>query len=302
MRAQEFIFEDEQLDEGFAQFLAKLGLAAIPMLGAGTGLYIDKLLNRNDITPTQKAAIAIHQNVPQEKLSPEVKAKIPDAQNLLRNLPQSDQAKKDIDSITKPPSLQKLKIVPITGNSNELFLKKFAESRGITGIELAAFMAQCAHESLNFTKMVEMAGGSKYEPKFQRDRKTGRLIIDPKTNKPINYNKDAAKLGNDQPGDGERFKGRGFIQLTGRDNYRMASMFVFGNQKLLEKGNESLAEDPEIAARIAVWYWKERVRPKVDDFKNVRDVTFPINSGLAGLERREKLFTAYLQAASGKRN
>ena len=226
-----------------------------------------------------------------------VKAKFPDAQNLIKNTTQGTQSQKDLDSITKPPNVQKLKIVPITGNSNEVFLKKFAEARGITGIELAAFLAQCAHESFNFTKMVEMAGGAKYEPKFQKDKKTGQLILDPKTKKPMNFNKDATKLGNNQPGDGERFKGRGYIQLTGRDNYRMASMYVFGDQRLLEKGNESLAEDPEIAAHIAVWYWKERVRPKVDNFQNVRDVTFPINSGLAGLDKREKLFTTYLQAA-----
>lgn len=298
MRAKEFIFEEDQLDEGLAKFLANLGLTAI--LGTGFGLTVDKLLDRDDITPTQKAAIAIQANVPIQKLSPDIQQKIPDAKQLIQSMPQqaqSSQAQKDISAITQPPNIQKIKIVPITNNPTEVKLKKFAEQQGIKGIELAAFMAQCAHESWNFSKMEEVAGGSKYEPKFQKDKKTGKLIIDPKTKKPVNFNRDAAKLGNNQPGDGERFKGRGYIQLTGRDNYRMASLYVFGDLRLLEKGKEVLAADPAIAAYIAVWYWKERVRPKVDNFSSVRDVTFPINSGMAGLDKREKLFTAYLQAA-----
>lgn len=296
MRASEFIFEEDQLDEGLVKFLANLGLTAI--LGTGVGLTIDKLLNRDDVTPTQKAAIALHTNTPTQTLPPEVQQKIPDAKQLIQNMPQQaqpTQAKQDAPTATPAP--KKIKVQPIYNNSQEVFLKKFAEARGITGVELAAFMAQVAHESWNFTKMVEVAGGAKYEPKFQKDKKTGKIIVDPKTKKPVNFNRDAAKIGNNQPGDGERFKGRGYIQLTGRDNYRMASMYVFGDTRLTERGQEELAADPEIAAHIAVWYWKERVRPKVDDFMNVRDVTIPINSGLAGLDKREKIFTAYLQAA-----
>lgn len=301
MRANEFILEDNQLDEGLAKFLANLGLTAI--LGTGVGLTIDKLLNRDDVTPTQKAAIALQTNTPTQTLPKEVQQKIPDAKQLIQNMPQQaqpTQAKQNIPAVTKTP--KKILIQPIYNNSQEVFLKKFAESRGITGIELAAFMAQVAHESWNFTKMVEKAGGARYEPKFQKDKKTGKLIVDPKTRRPVNFNRDAAKVGNTQPGDGERFKGRGYIQLTGRDNYRMASMYIFGDTRLTERGQEQLAADPEIAAHIAVWYWKERVRPKVDDFMNVRDVTFPINSGLAGLDKREKIFTAYLQAAGVSTN
>ncbi|WP_291537846.1 glycoside hydrolase family 19 protein [Brevundimonas sp.] len=63
-----------------------------------------------------------------------------------------------------------------------------------TGLRLAHFMGQCAHESLGFKAMEEIASGADYE---------GR-----------------ADLGNTQPGDGKRYKGRGPIQTTGRANYR----------------------------------------------------------------------------------
>lgn len=297
MRAHEFIFE-EQIDEGLGKFLASIGL--VGLLGTGAGLTIDKLMKSPEVTSTQKAAIAINQNIPNDRLSPEIVAKIPDAKTLIQKTQPSGQAKQDLDAITKPPSVQKFQVKPIFNNPYESKLKKFAEARGITGVELIAFMSQCAHETANFTKMTEMAGGSKYEPKFAKDKK-GNIMLDPKTNKPVVINRDAAKLGNNQPGDGERFKGRGFIQLTGRDNYKAASLFVFGNLKLLEKGNEDLAADPEIAARIAVWYWKERVRPKVDNFQDVRDVTSPINPGLAGLPQRQKLFVDYMQAAKSNK-
>ena len=61
-------------------------------------------------------------------------------------------------------------------------------------------------------------------------------------------------LGNTEPGDGYKFKGRGLIQFTGRKLYAEASEFLFGDPDVLTNNPELLAEDPILGARAAAWY------------------------------------------------
>jgi predicted chitinase len=177
----------------------------------------------------------------------------------------------------------------VTGSPHERFLTKAALEAGITGIELAQFLAQTAHESHSFKSMTEYGNSKyfkKYEPKFLKDKKTGNIITDPKTKKPKNFNPKAATLGNTARGDGEKFKGRGYIQLTGRYNYRKAGE-VLG---LPLEDKPELVEKPEVAAKVAIWFWQSRVQPKVSDFSNTKAATRPINPGLKGLEDRKEKF------------
>lgn len=155
-------------------------------------------------------------------------------------------------------------------------LKTAASANGIHGTELAQFLAQCAHESANFTRMEEIGSSKyftkKYDPEYS-----------PKT---------AKILGNVEPGDGERYKGRGFIQLTGRDNYRMAGKAL----NLPLEANPELAARPDVAAVVAVWFWKNRVASKVKNFANTKQATKPINPALKGLEQRQEKFKQYQMA------
>ncbi len=161
----------------------------------------------------------------------------------------------------------------VTGNPNEVKLLKTAVTAGLKGVELAAFMAQCAHESLNF-KRLEERGGEKRFARYEPGTRLGNA------------------LGNTEKGDGKRFKGRGFIQLTGRWNYAKAA-----KQTGLDLvNNPELAAEPEAAAMLAVWYWKFRVQPRVKDFDDVEAVTKPINSKYSGLEDREKKFKVFKKA------
>jgi predicted chitinase len=64
-------------------------------------------------------------------------------------------------------------------------------------------------------------------------------------------------LGNNEPGDGWKFRGRGFIQITGKGNYAAASKAIFQDQRLVT--NPDLALDPKVAALIAAWYTESRV-------------------------------------------
>ena len=146
--------------------------------------------------------------------------------------------------------------------------KDAATEAGLSGAELAAFMAQVAHESDGFNTAKEYASGSAYE---------GR--------------KD---LGNTQAGDGKRYKGRGYIQLTGRSNYEKAGKAL----GLDLVGNPSLAEDPKVAADVSVWFWKTKVKPQVPDFLDTERVTKVVNGGFNGLDDRK----SYLERFTKKWN
>jgi len=153
----------------------------------------------------------------------------------------------------------------VTGNPHEVYLRKAAEKAGIAGHELTAFLSQCAHETLDFKHMKEIGGSldfRKYDPKYAPRK--------------------ARQLGNKQVGDGAKYKGRGYIQLTGRDNYKKAGSAL----GLPLEAKPELVEKPEVAAKVAVWYWQNRVAPKVDSFKDNKAVTKTINPGMKHLDQR----------------
>jgi len=154
----------------------------------------------------------------------------------------------------------------------ESTLKNVAMKSGLKGTELAQFMAQCQHETLNFTKMKEIGGSldfKKYDPKHAP--------------------KKAKALGNTKAGDGSRYAGRGFIQLTGRDNYKRAGEAL----GLPLEQHPEMVENPMTAAKVAVWFWKNRVQAKVDYFNDTTAVTKVINPGLRGLDSRQSAFKDY---------
>lgn len=163
----------------------------------------------------------------------------------------------------------------------EKYLHDYAISQGINGIELAALLAQCSHESAGFTKFTEDGPvGAKNPAAYFRKYD-------------IRYNKRTATiLGNVKPGDGYRYRGRGYIHLTGRSNYQ-----IFGKKigQPLEEQPE-LAADPKIAAEIAVEYWKSRVQGRVSDFGDIEAVTKPINKGLKGVTDRLRRFKEYMKS------
>jgi predicted chitinase len=162
--------------------------------------------------------------------------------------------------------------------NNEITLQRAARKAGIKGQELAQFMAQMKHESWDFERMKEKAqpGVKDYYAKRYD------LKYSPKT---------AKILGNKHAGDGARYHGRGFVQLTGRDNYRMASD-ALGIDLL---NHPELASKPDVAAKIAVWYWNTRVKPSVQNFADTVAVTKKINPAARGLENRHENFKDYMK-------
>jgi putative chitinase len=114
----------------------------------------------------------------------------------------------------------------------------------------------------------------------------------------------AKKLGNTEPGDGERFKGRGFIQVTGRWNYTAASEKLskaFG-KKIDLVTNPELLEDPRVATYASLWFWLNQVAPKVKNFNNTAQISQKVNGAVVKTTHqkgREENFKKY-QAAIGK--
>jgi len=162
-------------------------------------------------------------------------------------------------------------------NPQRDYLVAQARAAGIRGAELSHFVAQAAHETGDWQHMVEQPPQGARNPQRYFARKyDGKRI-----------------LGNTKPGDGYRFRGRGYIQLTGRDNYTRV-----GRALGIDLVNHpELAADPATAARIAVYFWKKRVAPRVADFERagVRDVTRGINPAQRGLERRQAQFAKVAQ-------
>jgi putative chitinase len=230
--------KDESLEEGWKEKVAALGLGAAAIGGVAVDDYISQ------------------QPAPQAQVAP-------------------------ADSITKPELVQRAvqqQVEPVkkpTAQTPEKVLTAVAKASGIVGNELAQFLAQCAHETLNFKHMTEMGSSKYFAKKYD-----------------IKHNPRKAKiLGNVNPGDGEKFKGRGFIQLTGRDNYRRAGQAL----GLPLEQHPELLERQDVAAKAAVWYWNNRVAPKVSNFNDVKAATKKINPGMKGLKSRQEKFSQYKQ-------
>lgn len=126
-----------------------------------------------------------------------------------------------------------------------------------TGLRLAHFIGQVAHESGGFLYMQEIASGAAYE---------GR--------------KD---LGNVRPGDGRRYKGRGPLQLTGRANYRKFGAIL----DLDLEDDPDQAADPAVGILIAALYWSLHDLNTFADKDDLRTITKKINGGYNGLDDRE---------------
>ena len=135
---------------------------------------------------------------------------------------------------------------------------------------LAAFLAQVGHESgqLQFTREL---GGSAYLAKYD----TGKL---------------AERLGNtpEADGDGQLYRGRGLIQVTGRYNYLKCSLALFQDERLLR--TPELLEQPEWAAQSAGWYWWVKELNTLADQDRFTDITKRINGGTNGIAERRALW------------
>lgn len=159
--------------------------------------------------------------------------------------------------------------------------------------EQAMFMAQMDHESGGFKTYEENLsyGAQGLRKTFGKYYKTdAEAQADARNPEAIANKVYGGRMGNTDPGDGYKFRGRGAIQLTGKDNYAAA-----GKDLGLDLvNNPELAKDPDNAGKIAAWYWKKNKLGEAAKSGDVTAVTKKINGGTNGLADRKEKYGEYL--------
>ncbi len=159
-------------------------------------------------------------------------------------------------------------IVPSVAKRAMVFLPHLNRYMAEFGIDTpsrkAAFLAQVAHESGGFQYLREL-GNDAYLEKYD----TGPI---------------AARLGNTpaDDGDGQKYRGRGLIQITGTENYRRCGAGL--NIDLLARPH--LLEEPQYAVASACWFWASRGLNSLADQGKFISITKRINGGTNGLPER----------------
>ncbi|QWT22464.1 hypothetical protein KPL74_10805 [Bacillus sp. NP157] len=177
-----------------------------------------------------------------------------------------------------------------------------ARKAGITQPrELANYMAQVTHESNGLSRLEEsfrflrnisqvpVQAAWRNGPDALDAARKEALAGRPEGLAELMY---AGRHGNHEPGDGWQYRGRGYIRLVGRDNYRAA-----GDALGLDLENQpDLAAEPRHAARIAAWLWREHVPEQARG--NVEESTRAINGKLHGLDDRQQRFNDWQRRLS----
>ena len=158
---------------------------------------------------------------------------------------------------------------------------------------IAAFLAQCGHESGGWTVFEENLNYSaqglcgifkKYFPTLESAQPYAR-------HPEMIANKIYAnRMGNGAPetGDGYKYRGRGPIQLTGKDNYRAFAKDMFEDWENLFENPDWVTSDRDFALMSAIWFWNKNKLNVQADSGDIKLMTKKINGGYIGLEDRIK--------------
>lgn len=182
-----------------------------------------------------------------------------------------------------------------SNSANRKRLEAAADRAGITDTkERAAFMAQNHHESSGFRRLeesfayspdrlMEVSANARAQG---RDAAVRAVRAGPKAVAELMY---GGRMGNAQSGDAYKYRGRGFIHLTGKNQYAEAGK-ALGIDLV---NNPDLASDPDIAARISTWYWGKSGAGASARAGNVAATTRAVNGGYNGIAQRGHLTAAY---------
>jgi len=158
-----------------------------------------------------------------------------------------------------------------------------------TSARVAAFMAQCGHESGGFTVMQENLNYSAkglvgtFKKYFPTEAQAKLYERRPEMIANRVY---ANRMGNgdEASGEGWYFRGRGIVQITGKNNYTKCSQSLFESNVLVE--NPDLLLETEYAIHSACWFWSAARLNELADVGDMKTMTKRINGGFIGLEDR----------------
>jgi len=173
----------------------------------------------------------------------------------------------------------------------DAMVKQLPQFEVTTHQRVAAFVAQCAHESAEFTVLSEnlnySADGlmklfSKYFPNGAQDfhrqpEKIANRIY-------------ANRMGNgpEESGEGYKFRGRGPIQLTGKSNYQKFASDFFEDPETVIDDPDLVTDDVPTSLYSALWFWNKNNLNKYADAGDIKGMTKVINGGYIGLDDRIK--------------
>ncbi|WP_043706288.1 glycoside hydrolase family 19 protein [Tenacibaculum ovolyticum] len=186
-------------------------------------------------------------------------------------------------------------LTPVTSAKKEIlevidFLEPIAEDNGIvTPLEKAHFFGQLAHESgwfrhssenLNYSHYALSKVFRKYFPTEDIATAYGRQP------EKIANKVYANRMGNgeESSGDGWKYRGRGLIQITGKENYHSYAK----DRGVDFVNNPDLIAQPKWAVDSAVWYWNKHNLNKYANMDALKIITRKINGGMNGIEDRQK--------------
>ena len=188
---------------------------------------------------------------------------------------------------------------------HKAMVKVFPKFRINSEARIAGFIAQCGHESNNFTVLEENLN-------YSADGLTkifGKYFGPKSGRNPQDYHRQPEKIanvvyasrmgnGDTKSGHGWMFRGRGAIQLTGRDNY-----IAFGKDPNVGMEPDKVIKylgTKEGALASACWYWNSRKINDAADANDIVKMTKLVNGGTIGLEDRKKHYEHALAILTGK--
>lgn len=166
-----------------------------------------------------------------------------------------------------------------------------------TQLRVAAFLAQTGVESNDYNWLVENLNYTSaqllnvFPYYFKTQAQADAYAHQPEKIANFVYSN---RLGNgsESSGDGWKYRGRGIIQITGKDNYKRASQSMYNDDRLI--GNPDLLTNTEGALRSACWFWNNKSLNDLADQGLIDDITYLINGGYTGQQERQDKYNLAL--------